>query len=76
MANKLLGKEVSFTANRITVGNPVTGILLKEDKEWATIKLTKTIEGLVNIWYSGVEKQFRKCLMGKMVLTKSKTTSK
>lgn len=75
--NPLLKKEVTFTAQRIIVGNPVTGILLSEDDEWIEVKLTKDLEGLATVWYSGDKKQFRKSLInGKIsLLTKAKTNS-
>lgn len=66
--NPLLNKEVEFTSNRITKGNPVTGVLLSEDSEWIEVKLTKDIEGLVNDWYEGEKKQFRKCLISHIKL--------
>lgn len=58
-----INKLIKFTGSRITKGNPVTGILLKEDKNSIFIRLTKDIEGMVNIWYEGEERSFTKDLI-------------
>lgn len=57
------GTNVSFTGMRISVGNPVKGKLISEDDEWIEVKLSHTIEWLVNVWFAGETKNFRKCLI-------------
>lgn len=56
-------KIIEFNASRIMKGNPVKGILISENEDWIRIKLLKDIEGIVNVWYEGEEKEFRKCLI-------------
>jgi hypothetical protein len=57
------GFTVQFNASRITHGNPVKGTFLWQDDEWIAVKLSHDLEGLVNTWYEGEEKVFRKSLI-------------
>lgn len=57
-----IGKPIEFVGVRLSSGNPVTGILLSEDDEWMEVKLTKDISGLVNEWFAGETRSFRKSL--------------
>lgn len=58
------GQIIQFHSNRILHGNPVKGTVVSEDDEWITITLDHYIEGMVNSWEAGEEKQFRKTLIG------------
>jgi hypothetical protein len=58
-----VGDEIKFHAQRILRGNPVTGVLIEDEGEWITVKLTRYIEGMANSWDKGDEKAFRKCLI-------------
>lgn len=64
-----IGKKVSFHATRIMVGNPVTGIVKSEDKEWIEVELDHQIAGLVNVWDKCERKQFRKDLINGLIKT-------
>lgn len=66
------GDAIQFQASRIMFGNPVKGTFISEDDEWITVTLHHYIEGMVNSWEAGEEKQFRKTLIGPITtLTKS-----
>lgn len=60
------GEEISFSAIRITRGNPVTGIYLSEDEQNITVRLTKDIEGVTTTWDKGAERTFDKSLIGRI----------
>lgn len=57
------GAKIHFHAHRIFKGNPVKGILQSQDDEWIEVTLLNDIEGMVNNWYAGETKQFRKTLI-------------
>lgn len=62
-SNIAAGDVVKFRAQRIRKGNPVKGLVLRIGDEWMTIELFHAIEGMVNVWDQGEEKEFRLCLI-------------
>lgn len=62
------GDKIQFHANRITKGNPVSGTLKRETETDVEVELDHDIEGLVNIWYEGDNRWFKKELIGKITI--------
>lgn len=54
-----VGSKVQFSAQRIRLGNPIIGTIVRQGDEWVTVKLHHDVAGLTNIWYMGEEKTFR-----------------
>ncbi len=68
LEKSLVGKTVQFHAQRIIKGNPVKGLVVLEDKEWITLKLSHDLEGMVTFWYKYEEKAFRKTLISELTI--------
>lgn len=57
------GATITFTAIRLTEGNPVKGELISEDDEWISVKLAHYCAGIVREWKEGELYTTRKSLI-------------